>query len=233
MKKKWISLCLIFCIFGTLLSTSGCSSENLQDEDDRKAKIGETLTFDAGNDTFDEDKVLSQLDVTEYPPFALGTLQEYNLVIDNKSEVDFRLYIDWETYDASGNLLETFRDEIQAFEHGTKSVMRFQAEEPCVRVEYKLSAAPEEYFTSATSSLSYETIPSKHEIALSLTNEGNEPLPYADADILFFRGNTLVYVRSSDFTVSEFPLEPGETLSTDISCSEKYDSYQVYPYSRY
>lgn len=177
---------------------------------------------------FDEQKVLSQLQVSEYSYGTVGGREWAFLVIENTSEYDLNIDVEFKTYDDAGTLLGVKNENQEAVEHGTKTVMSFLMDEAFAKTEYTMSLSEEDSWECVVSDLSFESTPAKNKEIVSVTNHGQEAAEFVKAYVLFFNGQTLVSHANAYFVGDDALLKPGETISKEMDCYEPYDSYQIY-----
>ena len=165
---------------------------------------------------FDEEAVLSKLEVTKY--FYSTKYWHYAfLVIKNDSE-----------FDNDGNLVGASSRSQEAVEAGMETILWTMPDEAFTDIEYTLEATEESIYECVISDLSYETTSAKKKEIVSVTNNGTEAAEFVEGYALFFEGDTLVDFDDAYFTDDDSEIKPGKTITKELECSKNYDSVKIY-----
>lgn len=176
---------------------------------------------------FDEEKVLSQLDVTEYS-FGDGYWNYHFLVIKNNSDYTLEISADTKYYDASGNLVGAKSNEESAFGSGAEICLYFMPDEEYTTTEYELSVSEDEWHESVVGDLTYESVSAKEKEIVSVTNNGSEAAEFVLVSALFFNGDEPVSYEWTYFTDDDSELKPGKTITKEMDCYEDYTSVRFF-----
>ena len=176
---------------------------------------------------FDEEKVISQLDVTEYS-LNDGYWYYHFLVIKNNSEYTLEISADTKYYDASGVLVGAKSNEEYAVGSGSEICLYFMPDEEYATAEYELSVKEDEWYESVVCDLAYESVSAKEKEIVSVTNNGSEAAEFVVVGALFFNGDKPVSYEWTYFTDDDSELKPGETITEELDCYEDYTSVRFF-----
>lgn len=177
---------------------------------------------------FDADEVISQIELTEYSYVNSIKTTWIIVVLKNNSRFNLDLTLNLTMKDADGNIIGAKSKDQEAFESGTEIALAFYNDKTPAHCEYDFTVEEEEWYDAAISDLSYEATLAKRKVIVSATNTGEEAIEFAEATVLFFKGDKLVSHRTSYFTDNEYEIKPGKTISEEISCGYSFDSVKVY-----
>lgn len=169
---------------------------------------------------FDEETVLSKLEVTKYS-CSLKYWHYAFLVIKNNSEFDLDISAEMKFYN-DGNLVGSRSTSQEAVEAGTETILFTMPDEAFTDIEYTLKAKEESVYECVISDLSYETTSAKKKEIVSVTNNGTEAAEYVEGYALFFEGDTLVDFDYAYFTDDDFEIKPGKTITKELKCNKNY-----------
>lgn len=239
-----VALMLAMAMVGCSTSgTSGSSGNTAEDSSASPSATPEVETSDAEpseeitdakntvKEKFDEETVISQLGVeeihyqTDYSNYAV-------LVVKNNSEYNLDIDVNATFYGSDGNLVGAKSSEEEAIESGYETVFVFMPDEDYERMEYEFDVDETEYFECVLSDLSYEATVAKDKVILSVTNNGDDPIEFARATVLFFDGDDAVYYDYSYFVDDDDELKPGKTVNKELDCYKDFDSYRVFLFGR-
>ena len=176
--------------------------------------------------TFDEETVLSQLDVQKYK-YSSKYWNYAFLSVKNNSEFDISISVSVKFY-KDGELIGAKSTQENAFEKGTEILLYFMPDEDFTEMEYEISADEEDWYECVVSDLSYETVPAKNKEIVSITNNGEYAAEFVECKCLFFLGEEVVGFGSQYFTDDDSELKPGKTITKEIDCYEAYDSVKFF-----
>lgn len=178
-------------------------------------------------DAFDEETVLSQLEVTEL--FYHNNYWNYAfLVIKNNSEYDLDISAAVKFYNSVGELIGAEDGSESPIGVGQEVILYFMPDERIASMEYELSASEEDWYESAVNDLTYESVPAKNKEIMSVTNNGTETAEFVQGYALFFKGGQVVEYSSAYFVDDDSELKPGKTVTKELSCYEDYDSVKFF-----
>ena len=175
---------------------------------------------------FDEEAVLSKLEVTKYS-YSTKYWHYAFLVIKNNSEFDLNISAEMKFYN-DGNLVGASSTSQEAVEAGTETILWTMPDEAFTDIEYTLEAKEESIYECVISDLSYETTSAKKKEIVSVTNNGTEAAEFVEGYVLFFEGDTLVDFDDAYFTDDDSEIKPGKTITKELECSKNYDSIKIY-----
>ena len=177
--------------------------------------------------SFDEEKVISQLEVTEYSYKSSGWYYAF-LAIKNNSEFDISVSVDVKFYGKDGELIGAKHGEQEAFESGTEILMYFMPDEAYDKMEYELTVSEEDWYECVVSDLTYESVTAKNKEIVSVTNNGTEAAEFVEGSALFFKGDKVVGFSWTYFTDDDSELKPKKTITQELDCYDKYDSVKFF-----
>lgn len=186
-----------------------------------------TSSDDRPSGKFDEDTVISQLDVKELS-YSNNYWNYSFLLVTNNSEYDISFSVNVNFYDENGDLIGAKSESEEAVESGYTVLLFFMPDEKYATMDYEFSVDEEVFYDCVLSDLSYEGTVAKNKVILSVTNNGDEPAEFVEANVLFFNGGKLVGYSSAYITDDDFEIKPGKTINEEMDCYESFDSYQVY-----
>lgn len=247
MKKILYMLLVLACVIGlTACSSSGEVSQEDYDSlklayDELKEKY-DALTDGVGTATdtqieqkqepavqhgsFDEEAVLSQLEVQEYK-YSTKYSDYAFLSIRNNSEFDVTISVSVKFYNG-GYIVGAKSAQEHAFEKGTEILLYFMPDEDFTKMEYEISVDEENWYECVVSDLSYETVSAKNKEIVSVRNNGKNAAEFVECKCLFFLGGKVVGFGSKYFTDNDNELKPGKTITNEIDCYEAYDSVKFF-----
>ena len=178
--------------------------------------------------SFDEETVISELEVTKYQYTSSIKTPWVFLVVKNNSEFDLNITIDIKTYDDKGNLIGAKSSSIGAFENNTETILSFMLDEEPNSIKYEISVKEEDWYDCVVSNLSYESSAAQKKEIVSVTNNGEDAAEFVEGTMLFFNGEELVGFDRRYFSDDDYELKPGKAITKELSCYDKYDSYKIY-----
>lgn len=222
MKKIITSLMILVMIFLLTACTNKTSDKTNNDGTGGKISVNNET-----NSKFNENEVKKQLEVKTYS--YNNDYWNYGFVeIKNNSEYDLTITVNVKFYDASGNLIGADDSTQYAFQQGTKTLFYFDPDEEFTSIEYSCSVKEEENYECAVKDLSYESVTAKDKEIISVTNNGTEIAEDVEGYILFFNGDKVVDFEWEYFTDDDYELKPEATITKEMECDAKYDSYEFY-----
>lgn len=190
-------------------------------------KAPDSSSDDKPTGKFDEDAVISQLDVQELS-YSNDFWNYTFLLVTNNSEYDISFSVNVNFYDEAGTLVGAKYGSEEAVESGYTVLLYFMPDEKYATIDYEFSVDEEDFYDCVLSDLSYEGTVAKDKVILSVTNNGEEPAEFVEANVLFFNGDKLVGFSNNYFVDDDSELKPGKTINKEMECYDTFDSYQVY-----
>ncbi len=177
---------------------------------------------------FDEETVLSQIEVTEYK--TSGRTYDYvAFELANNSEFDIRLEMNLLYKDADGNVIGADNETYILINIGDKAAVYFAVDELPETAEYTLSAMQQERLFSGVQYLSYEYAMMSDKVIVSVTNDGDIPVQYVEATVLFFNKGKFVGATDNFLIDSQSEIKPGKKISKELELYDQvFDSVQIY-----
>ena len=176
---------------------------------------------------FDEEEVLSQLEVTEYH-YKTDWYNYAFLVIKNNSEYDLNISAAVKFMDDEDALVgadDAYEDPVQA---GPETIVYVTSDAKYDHITYELEVSVSEYYQGVVADLSYETVAGKKKEIVTITNNGEDPAEFVECYALFFKGEKVVGFDSAYFTDGDSQIKPGKAITKELSCYNKYDVAQFY-----
>lgn len=177
---------------------------------------------------FDEETVLSQIEVTEYK--TSGRRNNYvAFELVNNSGFDLELEMNLLYKDAEGNVIGADNESRILVNSGDKTAAYFLVDKVPETVEYTLSAMQQERVFSGVQYLSYEYAMMSDKVIVSVTNDGDIPVQYVEATVLFFNKGKFVGATDNFLTDSQSEIKPGKKISEELELYDQvFDSVQIY-----
>ncbi len=177
--------------------------------------------------SFDEESVTKQLAVKKYSYNSRYSNYGF-LEIVNNSEFDLEISANVKFYDDSGNLVGAESDSAYAFQKGTTILMDFSADEEFASFEYEIFAEEDDFYECIAKDLSFESVAAKDKEIVTVTNNNVSPAKWVVGAMLFFNGDQIVDYEYTYFSDNDSELKAGKSITEEIHCYEKYDSYKFY-----
>ena len=180
---------------------------------------------------FGKDSITKDLTVEAYRLKHETGAKFLFLVIENHSDQNLRLSADLKFYNETGALIGADSREVYAIEKKTKTVIDIYldyAEEKYDSVECVLTAEEERDYSCLTTKLSYKTAWTKYREIVSVTNNSDITAENVEGYLFFFKKGKLVDVASAYFGNNDFDINPGQTVTREMSRRKDYDSVEFY-----
>lgn len=175
---------------------------------------------------FDEEAVLSQLQITTYKMYDAGY---YAFIeIANNSKYDLAISVDLKFYDDNDALIGADNVSERAVQSGTTVLFYTSPDEDFSKIDYEVSVEEEEYFECLVKDLSFESVSAKYKEIVTIKNNSKKPAMFVDCYLLFFKGDQVVGFSHKYFTDDDSELKPGKSITEEMDCYEEYDSYKYY-----
>lgn len=240
-----ITLTLTSCIYSPTLSGIDTpadttlppvlSGSQAVDSTNNEPTSDSTSTADTTNnavsveipDAFDQEKVLSQLQVNTYK--MSNDFWHYAFIeITNNSEYDLEISANLKYRNADGNLIGADSCSENAIQSGSTVLFYTMPDEDFATIEYELSASEEDWYECVLNDLSYESVTASEKEIVTITNNGTKPAEFVECSMLFFMGDQVVGFDWTYFTDDDSEIKPGRSITKELNCYEDYDSYMIY-----
>lgn len=200
---------------------SGNSSDTPLDSSGPQVSQIDSSALDSG-----EEISLSELEIKEYSYHTDYGNYAFLVVKNNsKSAVSLSANVTFYKEDAMVGASSETSDPVGS---GHSTILCFSCDEDFSKMKYEMEPKPEKESESISSDLSYEAGVTENKVILAVTNNGDEPLGYLRATVLFFNGENPVNHDFSYIVDDDSELKPGKTITEEIYCYETFDSYQVF-----
>lgn len=176
---------------------------------------------------FNEEAVLSQIEVTEYS-YSNSFWHYAFLVVKNNSDFVLDISVSVKFYNDAGELIGVKEDSESPVASDTAVCMYFMPDEKFATMEYEISLDKEKYYASVVQDLTYETVSAKDKEIISVTNNGRDAAEFVQVYALFFNGDEVVGFQNEYITDKDYEIKPGKTISVELNCYEKYTSVKYY-----
>lgn len=172
----------------------------------------------------------SQMSISEYSMENTIGDTYYILIIKNNSSETVALNVNAVAKDSAGKTIGAASSSENAVESGQEVCLLnyFDGVTDAGTFEYTLSVKEEKYYDSVYSDLAVEESRTDEKVILTVTNNGNEPAKFVEAQALFFSGGELVYYGSTYIADDESEIKAGATIAEEIDCYKEYDDVKVY-----
>jgi|GEM_PF-973283 len=179
-------------------------------------------------ENFNEETVISQLEVTPYQYTSSIKTPWVFLTVKNNTKFNLDITIDLKTYDSDGNIIGAKSYSQEAFENNTETIFSFMLDEEPSSIEYEISAKEEDWYECVVANLVYESTSAKNKEIISVTNNGDDAAEFVECTVLFFNGEKVVGFDTRYFSDDDYELKPGKTITEELTSYKAYDSYKIY-----
>ena len=190
------------------------SSSNEEQKDTNQAEVVEEVSLDA------------QMSVEEcsFENTIGDTL--YFLIVTNNSSKTVKIDVNAIAKDVDGNTIGATNSDENAIGGGETVCLCnfFNALQNVESFEYTMMVEEDAYFESAGKDIEIQESKTDEKLILTYQNVGEEDVYEIEAYALFFANGELIGYDSS----SEYEVKAGATVSTELTCFEKYDDVKVY-----
>lgn len=182
---------------------------------------------DEAEEEFDAEKVLTQLEVTEY---------EKHLIIKNNSDFDVKVSAFLKVFDVKGELLKAETIEGTPVKTDTETVINFSYdictyedrydEDDVDHFEYELTVTEEE--TAYNDEFTYDFTPGKGKAFVTVTNNSKRDFFDATVYAFYIKDGKIFYADHQRFENNLYSFDSGDTLTEEIGMpATEYDLYKV------
>ena len=253
MNKKMLIFILLLCsalLSFILLICSGflrfsivSQEEYITEQEKENAALNTTAETVAPEDTsgiqmakesysgqvFDENTVLSQLDIKKYHYYSSYGSTEF-LIIKNNSEFDLSIDIDGIFYDEENNLIGADNTQYaRAFEPGQEMAFGFYNEEDFNSFQYQINVSEEDVFLPVLSDLAIQIDLTNDKAIVSVTNRGEKTAVLVRYYVIFIKDDQIIDYAWGGIGDNDDEMKPGKTeIFQESSYGGSFDSVQVY-----
>lgn len=231
--KKARKLLALLLAAAMLLALTACG-KNQADKDSDGNNVDGDRQDAVQQEMFDEQKVLSQLDVKEYRtpvdgyPHYAGRSLVY--LVKNNSQFNVKVTFKITTYNANDEAVQIFHEKISLMANETEKVLQITDLKEYENCRYELQAEEIQRDVSAKE-IEYELIKTEEKIFLTVTNN-REDINSAyygstrsiNAYMLCFRNGKMLDCHRFFYYIE--PSE-SETKEWKVNFDERYDSYKL------
>ena len=131
--------------------------------------------------------------------------------------------------DSTGKVVGAKDDSEYGFGFGDEMVFVFSNEEKFVSYEYVVTASKDKYYSECVSKLEAKVSTTDDKAIIQVTNNGNLPAEFVEQDILFKKGDKVVYSDWGYCVDNDSEIKPGMTeMKEAMTYGVKFDSVEVY-----
>jgi len=232
--KKILALTMTLILILTLLAGCGNSNDNNGSSSNTGNENGNSPTSTTEEQTtsdipqkggFDAEEAAKNFKVTEY---KINDRFNYYAVYIVKNTSEFTLDINGKIEAFNGTDIVGAKEGGEyAIPAGKEIVLAYSFDESFSKTEYKFTAQVSSLYKGVTQDLTFTSSTAKNKEILTVTNNGTLDAEFVQATVLFFKNSNLVFLNTA-YVSSGDALKPNESKSTEIACSEVYDSIQVF-----
>ncbi|MCR4922565.1 MAG: hypothetical protein K5931_00960 [Lachnospiraceae bacterium] len=154
----------------------------------------------------------------------------YFVVLKNNGNLNANVTLTTTAYSASGEEVGEVEGYIDVIGPGTTSIVEqsFSLTEVIDHFDNKIVAMSDLMYESGIKDVSVEQTNVSGGVEFRVTNNGSAPVESVILTALFFNGSDLVYHMWDSFTNAENLINPGETISEEMTCDESFDRVEYY-----
>lgn len=180
----------------------------------------------------DEDVSVDDIEViAEYTlSDSIGWYSRHFMIIKNNSDVTVDVSTSSLAYSADGTMVSAADASLEALGAGCTSILyeAFETEAQIDHYDTTISVQESEYYDSVIQDLAYTQNDIDGGAVFQVTNNGDTVAEFVEGYALFFSGDQLVYYEIGDFTNDSFELNPGETITEQLTAYEDFDRIEFY-----
>lgn len=169
--------------------------------------------------------------IAEYTlPDGIGWYTRHFMVIKNNTNKTVDVSTSSLAYAEDGNMIGAADASFDALGSGCTSVLyeAFETSDPISSYETNFKETPSEYYDSVIQDLSFVQNDVDGGSVFQVTNNGSKPAEFVEGYALFFFGDELVNYESAYFTNDDSIINPGETISKQLTTSVNFDRIEFY-----
>ena len=132
--------------------------------------------------------------------------------------------------DENGEPLSFQTEEILTLGPGCSFPAEFSYDKDEIGETYKveMESTRSEALSSASPDLSYEMKKVKKGAIINVTNNGKKTAVFVNGIAVFFKDGKPVYSAPGIFLDAEDHIQPGDTVTNQINCSDEFDDVKFY-----
>lgn len=210
------------------------NDETADSEEDNEKIRPVTDDETSGEKAFDAEKIAKAIKVKEYnheSDSKYSKKYEIAYVLENTSDFDLDVQIDAFAYDNKGEIIDKDSSSEACLGAGCKYPFHISFDEKPVKYDYKISVSKSN-FSSPVKNLKYKTNISGENVIISITNNGDLPVDFAEAYVLFMKDGKMVDLRHTYTTDVDSEIKPGNTEVGKVSCTKDFDDIIVFTMGR-
>lgn len=152
------------------------------------------------------------------------------MIVKNNSPETLDVSTSSLAYAEDGTMVSAADSSLEALGAGCTSIMyeAFETDEKINRYETELKTEPSEYYKSVIQDLSVKQNDIKDGAVFQVTNNGEEAAEFVEGYALFFSNGNLVNFESAYFTDDDSKIDPGKTISQQMTSHEDFDKIEFY-----
>ncbi|MBR2320389.1 MAG: hypothetical protein IKA50_06380 [Clostridia bacterium] len=195
-------------------------------------KANDDKQNESQQEVFDEQKVLSQLDVKEYRtpvdgyPHYAGRSLVY--LVKNNSQFNVKMTFKITTYNTNNEVIQIFHEELSSVAKETEKVLQITNLEEYETCRYELQVEESNKASNTHNDVEYELIKTKEKVLLTVTNNSDGDVPggrrMIHAYMLCFHDGKMLDCHSFFYYLKE---TQSDTQEWNVNFDERYDSYKV------
>lgn len=157
-----------------------------------------------------------------------------DILVTNKSNQLVEATFSVKFFDASGNVIGVQNRTTEALAPGMTHHLSAKNESPYAYAEVTITSAQvdERYKGGMENVKCTDYSVNGTKVIYEVTNNGNAPVSFVNATVLFYNGNKVVDYGFAYAIDSDSELKPGATLMAEVSTKEPFTSYRIFYYGR-
>ena len=232
MKKKICLLLFASTLAFTLLACGTESSDQTDEQqsvseeaDEQESALDESVEI-VDEVSSDDIEIIAEYTLAD----SLGWYSRHFMIIKNNSDVTVDISTSSLAYSAEGDIVSAADGYCDALGAGCISIIceAFETGETVDHYEVTMNVKESEYYESVIQDLSYVQNDISEGAVFQVTNNGEEPAEFVEGYALFFLGDTLVDYNCTYFTDDDSQIQPGATISEQMTSYEEFDSVEFY-----
>ncbi len=215
---------------------------NIQSENSTEKEPESGTKTDSKEENKEKEGYEKEAEAKEENDTGIEVLAEYTLsdginwytrhfiVVKNNSSETLDVSTSSLAYKEDGAMVGAADSGIDALGAGCTSIMyeAFETDEKIYRYETELKTSPSEYYESVIQDLSFKQNDVKDGAVFQVTNNGEEAAEFVEGYALFFSNGELVNFESAYFTDDDSKIDPGKTISQQMTSYEEFDTVEFY-----
>lgn len=169
--------------------------------------------------------------VAEYTlPDSIGWYSRHFMIIKNNSDATVDVSTSSLAYSSDGTMVSSADASLEALGEGCTSVLyeAFETEAQIDHYDTTINVQESEYYDSVIQNLDYVQNDIDGGAVFQVTNNGDKTAEFVEGYALYFSGEQLVDYQTAYFTNDSSELNPGETISEQLTAYEDFDRMEFY-----